>query len=41
MNAMLDGIAETLAAHEAWSAEGRERKAAAESALLARARALD
>ncbi len=40
MDAMLDGIAETLAAHEVWSAEARDREAAAESALLARARAL-
>lgn len=40
MDAMLDGIAEALAAHEAWSTEARDREAAAESALLARARAL-
>ena len=40
MDAMLDGIAESLAVHEAWSAEAREREAAAESALLTRARAL-
>ncbi len=40
MDAMLDGLEETLAVHEAWSAEARKREAAAESALLARARAL-
>jgi argininosuccinate lyase len=40
MDAMLAGIAETLAAHAAWSAEVREREAAAETGLLARARAL-
>ncbi len=40
MDAMLDGIAEELAEHEAWSIDAREREAAAERALLARAREL-
>jgi argininosuccinate lyase len=40
MAEMLDGIDEALAAHEAWSRDAREREAAAEAALLARARAL-
>ena len=40
IDAMLDGIAEVLAEHEAWSADAREREAAAEQALLARAREL-
>ena len=40
MDAMLDGIDATLAAHESWSTAAREREAAAEAALLARAREL-
>ena len=40
MDAMLDGIAEAVAAHEAWSTEACEREAAAERALLARAHTL-
>jgi hypothetical protein len=37
MDAMLDGIDATLAAHESWSQTARERESAAETALLARA----
>jgi len=37
MEAMLARVDETLAANEAWSAAAREREAAAEAALLARA----
>ncbi|HET9243261.1 MAG TPA: lyase family protein [Gaiella sp.] len=40
MEEMLAGIRATLTAHESWSADAREREAAAEVALLARARAL-
>jgi argininosuccinate lyase len=40
IDAMLDGLAVTLAANEAWSETAREREAAAEGALLARAREL-
>jgi argininosuccinate lyase len=40
MEDMLAGIEETIAAHESWSTTAREREAAAESALLARARTL-
>jgi argininosuccinate lyase len=40
MAAMLDGIAASLAEHERWSTEAREREAAAERALLERAREL-
>ncbi|MFL5927671.1 MAG: lyase family protein [Gaiellaceae bacterium] len=40
MAEMLDGIDATLAAHRKWSDEAREREAAAETALLARAREL-
>jgi argininosuccinate lyase len=40
MDAMLDGIDATLAAHESWSEAARERESAAETALLARAREL-
>ena len=40
MNAMLDGIGATLAAHESWRKTARERESAAETALLARAREL-
>jgi argininosuccinate lyase len=40
MAEMLDGIAATLAAHESWSEAAREHEAAAETALLARARQL-
>ena len=40
MDAMLDGIDTTVAAHESWSQTARERESAAETALLARAREL-
>jgi hypothetical protein len=40
MDAMLEGLAVTLAADEAWSDTAREREAAAEADLLARAREL-
>ena len=40
MEAMLEGLAVTLAADEAWGERAREREAAAEAALLARAREL-
>ena len=40
MDAMLDRLAETLAAEEEWSETAHEREAAAEAALLARAREL-
>src|ERR687887_554607 len=40
MTEMLDGIDATLVAHESWSETAREREAAAEAALLARAREL-
>jgi argininosuccinate lyase len=40
MAAMLAGIEETLAGYEAWSEAVRQRRAAAEEALLARAREL-
>jgi len=40
MDAMLERLAETLAAGAAWSEAAREREAAAEAALLARAREL-
>jgi argininosuccinate lyase len=40
MDAMLEGIAGTLTAAETWSEKAREREAAAEAALLARAREL-
>jgi argininosuccinate lyase len=40
MDAMLTGLDEELAAHTAWSAGAREHEAAAESALLDRAREL-
>ena len=40
MAEMLDGIDTTLAAHASWSETAREREAAAETALLARAREL-
>ncbi len=40
MDAMLDGLDATLAAHAAWSEAAGEREAAAEAALLARAREL-
>ncbi|HEY7077853.1 MAG TPA: lyase family protein [Solirubrobacteraceae bacterium] len=40
MDAMLEGIAATLTAGEAWSTTAGEREAAAETALLARAREL-
>ena len=40
MDAMLAGLDETLAAHAAWSDAAREREAAAEAALLDRAREL-
>jgi len=40
MDAMLDGIDATLAAHESWSQTARERESAAETALLSRAREL-
>jgi argininosuccinate lyase len=40
MDEMLAGIDEALAAHAAWSDEAREREAAAETALLDRAREL-
>jgi hypothetical protein len=40
MDAMLDGIDATLAAHESWRKTARERESAAETALLARAREL-
>jgi len=38
---MLDGLSATLAEHERWGETAREREAAAETALLARARELD
>ena len=40
MDAMLEGLAATLAAGEAWSTTAGEREAAAEAALLGRAREL-
>jgi hypothetical protein len=40
MAAMLDGIEASLAEHERWSTEAREREAAAERALLECAREL-
>jgi hypothetical protein len=40
MDAMLDGIDATLAAHASWSQTARDRESAAEKALLARAREL-
>jgi argininosuccinate lyase len=40
MAEMLDGIQATVAEHEGWSETAREREAAAEAALLARAREL-
>jgi hypothetical protein len=40
MAEMLDGIDATLVAQESWSETAREREAAAEAALLARAREL-
>ena len=40
MAEMLDGMDASLAAHESWSEAAREREAAAETALLARAREL-
>ena len=40
MDAMLTEIDATLAEHRSWSSAARERKSAAEAALLARARAL-
>lgn len=40
MDAMLEGLAETLAAEQAWSETAREGETAAEAALLARAREL-
>jgi argininosuccinate lyase len=40
MTAMLDGIDETIEVHASWSANVRERAAAAEAALLERAREL-
>jgi hypothetical protein len=40
MDAMLDGIDATLAAHADWSETARERESAAETALLDRAREL-
>ena len=40
MDAMLDGLAATLAADAAWSDAAREHEAAAEAALVARAREL-
>jgi argininosuccinate lyase len=40
MAAMLDELETTLAAHASWSETAREREAAAEAALLARAREL-
>jgi hypothetical protein len=40
MEAMLEGLAGTLAADAAWGEGAREREAAAETALLARAREL-
>src|SRR5215203_7481607 len=40
MDEMLDGIAESLAAHERWSQAARGRESAAETVLLARAREL-
>jgi argininosuccinate lyase len=40
MAEMLAGIDASLAEHDRWSAAAREREAAAEAALLARARAL-
>jgi hypothetical protein len=40
MDAMLEGLAVTLAAGESWSKTASEREATAEAALLARAREL-
>jgi argininosuccinate lyase len=40
MDSMLEGLAVTLAADQAWSETARDREAAAEAALLARAREL-
>jgi argininosuccinate lyase len=40
MDSMLSGIDEQLAERESWSTAARERESAAETALLARARAL-
>jgi hypothetical protein len=40
MDAMLEGLAVTVAADKAWSETAREHEAAAEAALLARAREL-
>ena len=40
MGSMLEGLDATLAANDAWSETAREREAAAEAALLARAREL-
>jgi hypothetical protein len=40
MDAMLEGLAATLAAGAEWSESAREREAAAEAALLERAREL-
>ena len=40
MDEMLDGIETALVEHERWSREAREREAAGETALLARAREL-
>jgi len=40
MDAMLEGLAATLAADQAWSTTAGEREAAAEAALLSRARDL-
>ena len=40
MEEMLVGIRATLTDHESWSVAAREREAAAERALLARAREL-
>ncbi|HUY72153.1 MAG TPA: hypothetical protein VMV08_07905, partial [Gaiellaceae bacterium] len=40
MEAMLAGLAATLAANESWSEAAQERESSAEAALLARAREL-
>ena len=40
MDSMLEGLAASLAADEAWSTTTGEREAAAEAALLARAHEL-
>jgi hypothetical protein len=40
MEAMLAGLDDTLTANASWSEAAREREAAAEAALLARAREL-